>query len=132
MAARFDATRRELGQVSGDGTPIMLTIPVDEPWVPLRILSLGLGRNDVIDADVFLLTDDLPTLTADERDFDLVRKRRPVEPARRPALRQGHGLGPRGNVAHVPAGRRARPRVGGDLAVSTEALAAGPAHGRGR
>jgi len=74
MAARFDATRaRELGQTSGDGTPIMLTIPVDEPWVPLHILSLGLGRNDVVDADVFLLTDDRPTLFADERDFDLLR-----------------------------------------------------------
>ncbi|MDQ1449364.1 MAG: hypothetical protein QOC79_2335, partial [Actinomycetota bacterium] len=43
MAARFDATRaQQLGQNSGDGTPIMLTIPVTEPWVPLHILSLGL------------------------------------------------------------------------------------------
>ena len=43
MAARFDASRAaELGQTSGDGTPIMLTIPTDEPWVPLRILGLGL------------------------------------------------------------------------------------------
>jgi hypothetical protein len=63
MAARFDATRaRELGQTSGDGTPIMLTIPVDEPWVPLRILALGQGPTRVIDADVFLLTDERPTL----------------------------------------------------------------------
>ena len=43
MAARFDAARAaELGQAAGDGTPIMLTIPTDQPWVPLRILSLGL------------------------------------------------------------------------------------------
>jgi hypothetical protein len=63
MAARFDASRaRELGQTSGDGTPIMLTIPVDEPWVPLRILALGQGPSRVIDADVFLLTDQRPTL----------------------------------------------------------------------
>ena len=63
MAARFDATRaQELGQTSGDGTPIMLTIPVDEPWVPLRILALGQGPTRVIDADVFLLTDQRPTL----------------------------------------------------------------------
>ena len=42
MAARFDATRAAaLGQQSGDGTPIMLTIPTDQPWVPLRILGLG-------------------------------------------------------------------------------------------
>ncbi len=74
MAARFDATRaRDLGQRSGDGTPIMLTIPVAEPWVPLHILSLGLGRNDVVDADVFLLTDRRPTLHADTDDLDLVR-----------------------------------------------------------
>ena len=39
-------TRREqLGQQSGDGTPIMLTIPTDAPWVPLRILGLGLDRS---------------------------------------------------------------------------------------
>jgi len=63
MAARFDATRaQELGQNSGDGTPIMLTIPTHEPWVPLRILALGLDRSRVVDADVFLLTDRLPML----------------------------------------------------------------------
>jgi hypothetical protein len=63
MAARFDATRaRELGQNSGDGTPIMLTIPTDEPWVPLRILALGLEESRFVDADVFLLTDRRPML----------------------------------------------------------------------
>ena len=67
MAARFDAARAErLGQQSGDGTPIMLTIPTDTPWVPLRILALGLDRTTVVDADVFLLTDERPAvLTAD-------------------------------------------------------------------
>ena len=80
MAARFDATRaRELGQRAGDGTPIMLTIPVDEPWVPLHILSLGLGRSDVVDADVFLLTDERPTLHVDHDDYDLVRSESGVD-----------------------------------------------------
>jgi hypothetical protein len=67
MAARFDARRAEqLGQQSGDGTPIMLTIPTDAPWVPLRILGLGLDRTTAVDADVFLLTDERPAvLTAD-------------------------------------------------------------------
>jgi hypothetical protein len=67
MAARFDASRAAaLGQRTGDGTPIMLTIPTDEPWVPLRILALGLDATQVVDADVFLLTDERPTvLTAD-------------------------------------------------------------------
>ncbi|MET0627979.1 MAG: DUF2330 domain-containing protein [Acidimicrobiia bacterium] len=74
MAARFDATRaRDLGQNSGDGTPIMLTIPVDEPWVPLRILSLGLERSTVVDADVFLLTDTTPLMHADARDLTVER-----------------------------------------------------------
>jgi hypothetical protein len=67
MAARFDAARAaSLGQQSGDGTPIMLTIPVTEPWVPLRILSLGLDSSQFVNADVFLLTDQRPdVLVAD-------------------------------------------------------------------
>jgi hypothetical protein len=65
MAARFDASRAAaLGQGAGDGTPIMLTIPTDAPWVPLRILSLGLDATQVVEADVFLLTDDEPDLLA--------------------------------------------------------------------
>ena len=62
MAARFDAARAaSLGQTAGDGTPIMLTIPADAPWVPLRILSLGLEGEQLVEADVFLLTDEDPT-----------------------------------------------------------------------
>jgi hypothetical protein len=65
MAARFDAKRAAaLGQSAGDGTPIMLTIPTKEPWVPLRILSLGLDKSEVVEADVFLLTDTQPKLLA--------------------------------------------------------------------
>ena len=65
MAARFDASRAQtLGQNAGDGTPIMLTIPTKEPWVPLRILGLGLDRNEIVNADVFLLTDNRPKLLA--------------------------------------------------------------------
>jgi hypothetical protein len=65
MAARFDASRaRDLGQTSGDGTPIMLTMPTREPWVPLRILGLGLDKNEAVNADVFILTDSEPKLLA--------------------------------------------------------------------
>jgi Uncharacterized protein conserved in bacteria (DUF2330) len=65
MAARFDAERaRELGQGAGDSTPIMATIPTDDPWVPVRILSLGLDGDRAVEADVFLLTDDEPELLA--------------------------------------------------------------------
>ena len=63
MAARFDPSRaEELGQGIGDGTPIHLTIPTPTPWVPLRILSLGLGPDAVVEADVFLLTEAAPTM----------------------------------------------------------------------
>jgi hypothetical protein len=65
MAAKFDASRAaELGQGAGDSTPIMATIPTDTPWVPLRILSLGLDGSRQVDADVFLLTEQRPELLA--------------------------------------------------------------------
>jgi hypothetical protein len=63
MAARFDATAaRENGQQEGEGTPIHLTIPLDQPWVPLRILGLGRPAGETISADVYLLTPDKPNL----------------------------------------------------------------------
>ncbi|MBA2336552.1 MAG: DUF2330 domain-containing protein [Acidimicrobiia bacterium] len=65
MAARFDAERAaDLEQEAGDSTPIMATIPTDDPWVPIRILGLGASGNDRIEADVFLLTEHQPTLLA--------------------------------------------------------------------
>jgi hypothetical protein len=74
MAARFDATRaKALGQRSGDGTPIMLTIPTDQPWVPIRILSLGLPDTKRVDADVFLLTDEKPHLLSGGPGLELER-----------------------------------------------------------
>jgi len=74
MAARFDASRAaELGQTAGDGTPIMLTIPTDAPWVPLRILSLGLDGSELVEADVFLLTDEEPDLLAGGPGLSLER-----------------------------------------------------------
>ena len=63
MAARFDASEAErLGQGIGDGTPIHLSIPTEDPWVPLRILGLGRKATETIEADVFLLTDARPVL----------------------------------------------------------------------
>jgi hypothetical protein len=65
MAAKFDATRAaELGQGAGDSTPIMATIPTDDPWVPINILQLGLEDDQRVEADVFLLTDERPELLA--------------------------------------------------------------------
>ncbi|MDQ1520099.1 MAG: hypothetical protein QOI55_1172, partial [Actinomycetota bacterium] len=74
MAARFDAKRAaRLGQGTGDGTPIMVTIPTDEPWVPLRILGLGLDKAKRVDADVFVLTDQRPKLLAGGQGLSLKR-----------------------------------------------------------
>ena len=42
LAAAFDAdAAAERGQQVGDGTAVHITIPTDDPWVPLRILGLG-------------------------------------------------------------------------------------------
>ena len=63
MAARFipeKARRKKLRE--GDGIPIHLRIPTDNPWVPLRILGLGKEATEVIEADVFLLNDREPAL----------------------------------------------------------------------
>ncbi len=74
MAARFDASRAaDLGQRAGDGTPIMLTIPTDRPWVPLRILGLGLDADQRVEADVFLLSDGKPNLLAGGAGLELGR-----------------------------------------------------------
>ena len=63
LAAVFDADAAAArGQAIGDGTPVHITIPTTDPWVPLRILSLGKQADDRVDADVYLLTDRSPTL----------------------------------------------------------------------
>jgi hypothetical protein len=63
LAAAFDAdAAAERGQQVGDGTPVHITIPTDDPWVPLRILALGKSGEERVDADVYLLTDRKPNL----------------------------------------------------------------------
>jgi hypothetical protein len=63
LAAVFDAdAARERGQAIGDGTPVHISIPTPNPWVPIRILALGKTGADRIDADVYLLTDHAPAL----------------------------------------------------------------------
>lgn len=63
MAARFNLKAAQArGTQQGDGTPVQITIPTDNPWVPLRILALGKNEAERIDADVFLLTDRTPAL----------------------------------------------------------------------
>jgi len=63
LAAVFDAdAAAQRGQAVGDGTPVHVTIPTDNPWVPLRILALGKTAQERVDASVYLLTDDRPAL----------------------------------------------------------------------
>jgi hypothetical protein len=63
LAAAFDAeAAAERGQQLGDGTSVHITIPTDNPWVPLRILALGKTGEERVDADVYLLTDTPPAL----------------------------------------------------------------------
>jgi Uncharacterized protein conserved in bacteria (DUF2330) len=63
LAAVFDAAAAaERGQAVGDGTPVHVTIPTDNPWVPLRILALGKTGAERVEADVYLLNDQRPAL----------------------------------------------------------------------
>ncbi len=63
LAAAFDAdAAAQRGQQVGDGTSVHITIPTDNPWVPLRILALGKTGNERVDADVYLMTDAPPAL----------------------------------------------------------------------
>jgi hypothetical protein len=63
LAAVFDAdAAAQRGQGIGDGTPVHITIPTDNPWVPLRVLALGKSAAERVDADVYLLTDRRPAL----------------------------------------------------------------------
>jgi hypothetical protein len=63
LAAAFDGEAAAArGQNVGDGTPVHITIPTDNPWVPLRILALGKTGTEVVDADVYLMTDITPAM----------------------------------------------------------------------
>ena len=63
LAAAFDGDAAAArGQNIGDGTPVHISIPTDNPWVPLRILSLGKTEKEVVQADVYLLTDQSPAM----------------------------------------------------------------------
>ena len=69
LAAVFDGNAAAArGQRLGDGTPVHLTIPVAQPWVPLRILGLGKRPEDRVEADVYLLTEQTPSLLPGPRD----------------------------------------------------------------
>ena len=63
LAAAFDGEAAlARGQAIGDGTPVHITIPTPNPWVPLRVLALGKTGDERIEADVYLLTDIAPAM----------------------------------------------------------------------
>ena len=93
MAARFDAAAAgQRGQNAGDGTPIQLTIPTDRPWVPLRILGLGLEPDRIVQADVFMLTDERPQLLAGGSGLEL-RRSEPASQTLLDDLRSDENMG---------------------------------------
>jgi hypothetical protein len=77
MAAKFNADRAAArGQQIGDSTPVHAVIPTDDPWVPLRILGLGKADVEKVEADVYLLTDNVPAmLPRPQVDSDVMRIR---------------------------------------------------------
>jgi hypothetical protein len=78
MAARFNAKRAaRQGIDQGSSIPVHLTIPTDNPWVPLRILSLGQSPAVAVEADVFLMTDRRPALLAGGSGIDALETGRP-------------------------------------------------------
>jgi uncharacterized protein DUF2330 len=83
MAASFDSSAAKKQNLSeGDGTPIHLTIPTPAPWVPLRILALGKQSAELIQADVFLLTDNAPSMLPGPDGFH-ASDARPIVPGMR-------------------------------------------------
>jgi hypothetical protein len=94
LAARFDAAAvAEKGVNLGDGTPVHVTIPTSNPWVPLRILGLGRQEGERIDADVFLLTEIKPALLAGRNSAGVVLDRQePASAALLADLRSDKGM----------------------------------------
>lgn len=127
LAAVFDGLAAAArGQRLGDGTPVHLTIPVEQPWVPLRILGLGKRPEDRVEADVYLLTEKLPALLPGPRGAMSLLHSAPATPRLLDDLRGDAGMGwvpPRAWLTKL--------RVDGSAAGITYDLAI-DAHGRGR
>jgi hypothetical protein len=71
LAAAFDGdAAKARGQNVGDGTPVHITIPTDNPWVPLRILALGKTGAEKVEADVYLMTDRAPAMLPQPDGFN--------------------------------------------------------------
>lgn len=93
--AKFDAgLAAEKGVFEGQGTVVHFTIPTAAPWVPLRILTLGKSSDELVDADLFLLTDQPPTSSPSLGSMPgmTVRASEPASPSLLDDLRSDKGM----------------------------------------
>jgi hypothetical protein len=92
LTATFDPAAEAARHLHlGDGTPVQITIPTANPWVPLHILALAKDPDDQVQADVFMLTDRQPALLTGP-GVKLVASR-PAEPSLLSDLRSDRGMG---------------------------------------
>lgn len=55
MAVKYDTARAQARkQIQGDGSPVLITLKIPRPWVPLEVLALD-GQQ--VNADLYFLTD---------------------------------------------------------------------------
>jgi hypothetical protein len=87
-----DAVKRGLAE--GQGTVIHFTIPTSAPWIPLRILALGKGGPEIVEADLFILTDHVPSLSPGFWDMPgtSLRAIQPASPFLLEQLRSDRGM----------------------------------------
>ncbi len=92
LTATFDPVAEAArGLRLGDGTPVQITIPTPNPWVPLHILALAKDPDDQVQADVFMLTDRRPALLTGPGVKLLTS--RPAEASLLSDLRSDQGMG---------------------------------------
>ena len=124
LAAAFDGEAAAArGQNVGDGTPVHITIPTENPWVPLRILALGKG------GDRSRRGRRVPPQRPEARDAAragrLQRDVARLQPARfrvapgRPSVRPRHGMGARSTHGCPRSRSMARPPSSGTTWRST-------------
>jgi hypothetical protein len=54
MAAKYNVARAQAtGQLVGDGAPVLITMRLEHPWVPLEVLANGVAE---VNADVYMIT----------------------------------------------------------------------------
>jgi uncharacterized protein DUF2330 len=94
--AKFDGvTAAKRGLAEGQGQTIHFTIPLRAPWIPLRILALGKVAPELVDADLFILTDRAPSLSPQTWEMPglTLRAYGQADPSLLQDLRSDEGMG---------------------------------------